>query len=87
MPSTGGSLFGLQESNPVDPQVAYKGPAQNFGRANDPMVRLTIGGVNVFGGRLALNHRTRGLIGGLGVSGDFRGPITTSLGALAKHCD
>src|SRR3954466_1587809 len=50
----GGSLFGLQESNPVDPQVAYKGPAQNFGRANDPMVRLTIGGVNVFGGGLAL---------------------------------
>jgi uncharacterized protein GlcG (DUF336 family) len=66
----GGSLFGLQESNPVNPQVAYKGPAQNYGRANDPMVREYIGGINVFGGGLALYHRTRGLIGALGVSGD-----------------
>src|SRR5437867_3232964 len=33
----GGSLFGLQESNPVDTSVAYKGPALNYGTANDPM--------------------------------------------------
>jgi uncharacterized protein GlcG (DUF336 family) len=66
----GGSLFGLQDSNPIDPQLAYKGPAQNFGKPNDPMVRSTVGGINVFGGGLALYHRTRGLIGGLGVSGD-----------------
>jgi uncharacterized protein GlcG (DUF336 family) len=63
----GGSL---QHSNPVDPEVAYRGPAQNFGRANDPMVRERPGGINVFGGGLALYHRTRGLIGAIGVSGD-----------------
>src|SRR3979411_2988869 len=34
----GGSLFGLQFSNPVDHQVAYRGSATNFGRVNDPMV-------------------------------------------------
>jgi uncharacterized protein GlcG (DUF336 family) len=66
----GGSLFGLQHSNPVDTEVAYKGPAHNFGKPNDPMVRQTPGGVNVFGGGLALYHRARGLIGAIGVSGD-----------------
>src|ERR1700704_577697 len=50
----GGTLFGLQESNPVDTSVAYKGPSSNFGKANDPMVGNKIGGVNVFGGGLAL---------------------------------
>src|SRR5262245_45514665 len=48
----GGSLFGLQESNPVDTGAAYKGPSSNFGNANDPMVGEKIGGVNVFGGGL-----------------------------------
>jgi hypothetical protein len=42
----GGSLFGLQESNPVDTGVAYKGPSKNYGTANDPMVGEKIGGVN-----------------------------------------
>src|SRR6478735_1586930 len=46
----GGSLFGLQESNPVDTGVAYKGPSSKFGTAADPMVGEKIGGVNVFGG-------------------------------------
>jgi uncharacterized protein GlcG (DUF336 family) len=45
----GGSLFGLQESNPVDTGVAYKGPSQNYGTQNDPMVGQKIGGINVFG--------------------------------------
>ena len=49
-----GSLFGLQFSNPVDPAVAYKGPPQKFGKSNDPMTGNPIGGVNVFGGGLAL---------------------------------
>jgi uncharacterized protein GlcG (DUF336 family) len=66
----GGSLFGLQESNPVDHDVAYRGNAANFGRANDPMVGGRIGGVNVFGGGLALYSPTGQLLGGLGVSGD-----------------
>ncbi|MFT5393710.1 MAG: hypothetical protein ACI8PT_003913, partial [Gammaproteobacteria bacterium] len=65
----GGSLFGLQHSNPVDTRVAYKGPAKNFGQANDPMVGKRIGGVNVFGGGLAL-YSVDGVIGGVGVSGD-----------------
>lgn len=66
----GGSLFGLQASNPVDTHVAYGGNAANFGRPNDPMVGGRIGGVNVFGGGLALYGPDRKLVGGLGVSGD-----------------
>src|SRR5512143_1727986 len=50
----GGSLFGLQESNPVDTSVAYGGNPKNNGQPNDPMVGQRIGGVNVFGGGLAL---------------------------------
>src|SRR5262249_28309621 len=50
----GGSLFGLQESNPVDTGVAYKGPSSNYGTQNDPMVGNKIGGINVFGGGLGL---------------------------------
>jgi len=66
----GGSLFGLQESNPVDPSVAYKGPSLNYGTGNDPMVGEKIGGVNVFGGGLALYNRDHKIIGAVGVSGD-----------------
>jgi uncharacterized protein GlcG (DUF336 family) len=51
----GGSLFGLQFSNPVDNTVAYAGDATTYGQANDPLVGKQIGGINV---------------GGLGVSGD-----------------
>src|SRR5215469_4709772 len=50
----GGSLFGLQLSNPVDTGVAYRGSAQASGTSNDPMVGGRLGGVNVFGGGLAL---------------------------------
>ncbi len=66
----GGSLFGLQESNPVDTGVAYGGNPSNYGRGNDPMVGARIGGVNVFGGGLALYKAGGGLVGGIGVSGD-----------------
>ncbi len=66
----GGSLFGLQESNPVNTHVAYRGPARHFGTARDPMLGGRIGGVNVFGGGLALYDRDGKLLGGLGVSGD-----------------
>jgi uncharacterized protein GlcG (DUF336 family) len=66
----GGTLFGLQASNPVDPAVAYQGDPGNYGKANDPMVGSHIGGVNVFGGGLALYNSNGVLIGGLGVSGD-----------------
>jgi uncharacterized protein GlcG (DUF336 family) len=66
----GGSLFGLQESNPVDTQVAYAGPSSNYGSAQDPMVGRKIGGVNVFGGGLALYGAGKKIVGGVGVSGD-----------------
>jgi hypothetical protein len=82
----GGSLYGLQHSNPVDTGVAYgngngqpgfsqasfqpgQSGAQNFGTPRDPMVGDRIGGVNVFGGGLAL-YRGGIRVGGLGVSGD-----------------
>jgi uncharacterized protein GlcG (DUF336 family) len=66
----GGSLFGLQESNPVDTSVAYRGNSKQYGKANDPMVGRKIGGVNVFGGGLALYTSEGKLVGALGVSGD-----------------
>jgi uncharacterized protein GlcG (DUF336 family) len=66
----GGSLFGLQESNPVNTVAAYGGNPNNYGRPNDPMVGERIGGVNVFGGGLALYNASGKLVGGIGVSGD-----------------
>lgn len=66
----GGTLYGLQASNPVNTEVAYGGNASNYGQPNDPMVGGKIGGVNVFGGGLALYNAKKELIGGIGVSGD-----------------
>lgn len=65
----GGSLFGLQHSNPVDTTVAYAGNSDHFGTARDSLRGRKIGGVNVFGGGLALYANGK-LVGGLGVSGD-----------------
>jgi uncharacterized protein GlcG (DUF336 family) len=72
----GGSLYGLQHSNPVDTEVAYgngqdNGPvsAQTFGTAQDPMVGLRVGGINVFGGGFAA-YKGGVRVGGIGVSGD-----------------
>jgi uncharacterized protein GlcG (DUF336 family) len=66
----GGSLFGLQESNPVNVDVAYAGDPAAYGTAGDPMVNGKIGGVNVFGGGLALYNAAGTLVGAVGVSGD-----------------
>lgn len=66
----GGSLFGLQFSNPVESNVAYHGPSAQYGTANDPMVGSKIGGVNVFGGGLGLYASGKKIVGGVGVSGD-----------------
>jgi uncharacterized protein GlcG (DUF336 family) len=66
----GGSLFGLQASNPVDTGVAYQGPSAAEGTPGDPMVGNKIGGVNVFGGGLALYGKGKVLLGAVGVSGD-----------------
>ncbi len=66
----GGSLFGLQFSNPVNTDAAYAGPSENYGTAQDPMVGQKIGGVNVFGGGLGLYDSQGVLVGAVGVSGD-----------------
>jgi hypothetical protein len=84
----GGSLFGLQFSNPVAAAEAYGdtmfstglggffsyrgpvvAPATTYGTSSDPMVSEVTGGVNVFGGGLAL-YSASGKVGGVGVSGD-----------------
>jgi uncharacterized protein GlcG (DUF336 family) len=66
----GGSLFGLQHSNPVDARIAYKGNSNNWGTRRDPLTGKKVGGVNVFGGGLALYNDQGDLVGALGVSGD-----------------
>lgn len=66
----GGSLYGLQFSNPVDADAAYAGPAGDFGQSDDPLQGRRIGGVNVFGGGLALYNARKELVGAIGVSGD-----------------
>lgn len=66
----GGSLYGLQHSNPVDASVAYAGRGEDFGTPKDPLVGKRMGGVNVFGGGLALYAADGTLLGGLGLSGD-----------------
>jgi uncharacterized protein GlcG (DUF336 family) len=65
----GGSMFGLQASNPVDPAVAYFGNASDFGTIKDSLIGQRVGGINVFGGGLALYKAGR-KIGAIGVSGD-----------------
>jgi uncharacterized protein GlcG (DUF336 family) len=66
----GGSLYGLQHSNPVNTAVAYGGNSAFYGTRDDFMVGKKIGGVNVFGGGLALYNQQRKLVGAVGVSGD-----------------
>lgn len=66
----GGSLFGLQFSNPVDTFSAYDGSASKYGTKNDALIGRKMGGVNVFGGGLALYNEHGRMIGALGVSGD-----------------
>ena len=70
----GGSLYGLQASNPVDPKSAYGtwdfANANHYGSKYDPMKLEKVGGVNVFGGGLALYAAGHKIVGGIGVSGD-----------------
>jgi uncharacterized protein GlcG (DUF336 family) len=78
----GGSLFGLQHSNPVAPANAYGdkinsaglnvGPSDTglYGGPSDPMIGQVIGGINVFGGGLGLYDSGYNKVGGVGVSGD-----------------
>jgi len=66
----GGSLYGLQASNPVDTERAYDGQSSQYGTSQDPMVGNKVGGINVFGGGLALYGPDKKIVGGVGVSGD-----------------
>ena len=54
----------------MDTAAAYKGPSAKYGTSTDPMVGVKIGGVNVFGGGLALYNGSGVLVGAIGVSGD-----------------
>jgi uncharacterized protein GlcG (DUF336 family) len=66
----GQALFGLQESNPVETFAAYGGDTADYGTSSDFLVGKKIGGVNVFGGGLALYDADGEIVGGVGVSGD-----------------
>ncbi|MGZ5077325.1 MAG: heme-binding protein [Methylobacter sp.] len=66
----GGSLYGLQFSNPVDPTAAYAGSESYYGTGSDPAVGKRIGGINVFGGGLALYNSAKVKVGAIGISGD-----------------
>jgi uncharacterized protein GlcG (DUF336 family) len=66
----GGSLFGLQHSNPVDAGRAYLGSPNTWGTNGDALKNNRIGGVNVFGGGLALYNGAGVKVGAIGVSGD-----------------
>lgn len=65
----GHDLYGLQFSNPVDTSKAYGGGPETYGTDADFLKNKRIGGVNVFGGGLAL-YKDGKKIGAIGVSGD-----------------
>ncbi|GBG15158.1 glycolate utilization protein [Novimethylophilus kurashikiensis] len=65
----GNSLYGLQHSNPIDASRAYGGDPTNNGTWADFLKNKRIGGVNVFGGGLAL-YKNGVKVGAVGVSGD-----------------
>src|ERR1041385_4263784 len=60
---SGGTLNGLQHRHPVHTAGAYGGNPANNGQPNDPMVGGRIGGVNIFGGGLALYKVGKVLVG------------------------
>jgi uncharacterized protein GlcG (DUF336 family) len=66
----GGSLYGLQASNPVSTDVVYGGDESQYGTVDDYMVGKKPGGINVFGGGLALYNSSHVVIGAVGLSGD-----------------
>lgn len=66
----GGTLFGLQESNPVNAGKVYQGSPNTYGTNGDPLKNDRPGGVNVFGGGVALYNEAGVKVGAIGVSGD-----------------
>jgi uncharacterized protein GlcG (DUF336 family) len=67
----GGSLFGLEETNPINPEAVYGGDPEEYGTPKDYLVGRPSGGINVFGGGVALYAADGKIVGGLGVSGDY----------------
>ncbi len=67
----GGSLYGIDVSNPVNAEVVYGGHPRDNGTERDHMVGRAPGGVNVFGGGLPLYAADGKIVGGLGCSGDY----------------
>lgn len=67
---SGGFVYGIQTSNPVDPTKAYAGAFEQYGTARDALVGKKMGGLSVIAGGLALYGEGGDLLGGLGVSGD-----------------
>jgi uncharacterized protein GlcG (DUF336 family) len=68
----GGFLYGIIETNPVDPTTMYAGDSAAYGTVQDPMVGKKASGVVVFAGGLALYDGDT-IVGALGVSGDTSG--------------
>lgn len=66
----GGSLYGLHQTSPANPDVIYAGDAAAFGTPTDPMVGKKPGGIVAFGGGLGLYDDKGKLVGAIGLSGD-----------------
>jgi uncharacterized protein GlcG (DUF336 family) len=62
-------LWGLEQSNPVNPAVVYQGPTKKWGASNDPALGQIPGGNNRFGGGVAI-WKNGEVVGAIGVSGD-----------------
>ncbi len=69
-PSNRAVAFRLAGEQPRRDGRCLRGSFSNYGKSNDPMVGRKIGGVNVFGGGLALYNSGRKVVGGVGVGGD-----------------
>ncbi len=67
----GGTLFGLEETNPINTETVYGGDPKEYGTPRDYLIGRSPGGINVFGGGVALYAADGTIVGGLGVSGDY----------------
>ena len=79
----GGSLFGLQASNPVDARVAYEGSSALEEPLPTHWWATKWVGVNVFGGGLALYDKNHKIVGAIGSVATPPAPTTLLLGAPA----
>ncbi|MDN3660380.1 heme-binding protein [Vibrio agarivorans] len=54
----------------MNTNVVYDGDAEKYGTKEDLLIGHRVGGVNVFGGGLALYDKDGEILGAIGVSGD-----------------